>query len=220
MELAQLHTPLPLDAPGVIDRLRLLLPAAVLHPWAELAVGVVGPWRPADRWPGSTERLLWTVCFHTPGDAVYTDEALARHARTAAGRRHAPAHPAEALAADLGSALVLQHSDAGRSAWVSVWAERRLRWSLLLEDGKRVVRCDGHAVMIEAPPRVVPEVDRAGVLLAAWERLLLDPLVVTDDERLWLADTLGAIADEAAFDELISRGRWVDEPRVAVAGGR
>jgi hypothetical protein len=149
---------------------------------------------------------------------VYTDDALARHARTSAGRRHAPAHPAESLAAELGSALVLQHSDAGRSAWASVWADRRLRWSVLLEDGKRVVRCDGHAVVVESPPRIVPEGDRAGVLLAGWDRLLHEPLVVGDDERLWFADELGAIADEAAFDELISRGRWADEPRVAVAG--
>ena len=149
MELAQIHSHDPIDAGAIRRVLRELLPPNLLNPWGALGVATVGPWRPADVWPGAPELLLWTTAFELPGDALLNDEGLRRFGAGIIGRRGAPVHPAEHVVGRLGAGLVLLHSDAGRYAYSAVYRERHLRFSLMLIDGERSVRCDGQEVIVE-----------------------------------------------------------------------
>lgn len=212
MEIGQLHVMEPLDADRVEAGLRERLGGGLL-PYAALGVSIAGPWRPADVWPGAGERLCWTASFDIPGDALLTDEAASVLAAGSIARRHAPLHPAELIAPAFASALVLVHSDAARLAYVAVYRERHLRMSLMLHDSVRLVRCDGTAVVVQAPPRSFPERDRAGVLLAGLHSWLREPIFVDAEERMFLADQLAALA-EAPVEWLVRHGRWTDEPPV------
>jgi hypothetical protein len=110
----------------------------------------------------------------------------------------------ECVADRLPGALVLVHSDAGRSAYASIWRERHFRWSLRLDDGLTAVRSDGQVVMVESPPKQVPEGDRTGVLLAGLSRLIGENLQVTAADRFVVPDVLSALA---ADRELVGVGR-------------
>ena len=218
-DLIQLHTFEPQDRALLHRELRPRLERAWLHPWAALNVAIAGPWRPADVWPGSTERLVWTSTFSLPaGGWLSADGELSAAEGGTLARRQAPVTAAELLAPAFAAGLALWHSDAGHTAFASLWRDRRLRHSLRLETGKRAVRCDGERVIVEAPPRHLPEVDLTGVLLAAWARFLGEPLPVEGVERLLFVDALANLTAEQADEELIGRGEWCDEPQRAVAG--
>lgn len=216
MDLVQLHTLEPLSVAVLARELRARIDVRWLERWAVLSADIVGPWRPADVWPGGLERLVWSATFHYPDGGFFTSAGeVAASGVGTLGKRHAPVHPAEIVAGAFGGALVLWHSDPGRSAYASIWRERRLRWSLRLDAGERLVRCDGERVIVESPPRHLPEGDRAGVLLAGWERLLGERLDLEGGERLTLVDTLGSLTAEARPERLFAHGEWAGE-RAAV----
>lgn len=208
MELVQVHRMEPFDADGVRRALRGLVRGTDLHRRASLQVTVDGPWRPADRWPGSLERLVWTASFTSPSGAFFTDGAAEGRVLQALVRREAPLHPAELVLRAMGDGLVLHWSDAGRLAYVAVYRERQLRWSLLLEDRVRLVRCDGEVVTVDRPPRWVAEGDRVGVLLAGWASWLREPLGLPEDGRFTFPDEIGALAVDGETVELVRDGEW------------
>ena len=208
MELEQVHTMSPLADSALDAIVRAVLaglspddPRRPLHRKAALDARVTGPWRPADVWAGALERLVWTASFDTPTGAFFTadaEESLAASRMTAlVDRRGAPVLVAEVVAAHLGEGLVVYSSDAARAAYVSVWRERKLRWSLYLEHGVRTVRCDGDPVFVEAPPRDLPEGDRTGVVLAGLRNWLREPLDLDPTDALFVLDRLGELGDGA-----------------------
>ncbi|GDX80159.1 hypothetical protein LBMAG42_19700 [Deltaproteobacteria bacterium] len=208
MDLVQLHTLEPLSAARLSRELASRVDERWLQPWATLDVAVSGPWRPADVWPGRLERLVWTATFVYPEGGFFTPEGeLSAGALGTLARRQAPIHPAELVAGAFASALVVWHSDAGRSAYAAVWRERRLRWSLRLDESRGLVRCDGEKVISESPPRHLPEQDRTGVLLAGWQRLLGEPLPLEGHDRLLFVDTLAALTGDADPEQLYGRER-------------
>ncbi len=222
MELAQYHGFLPQTRDGVSEALRRALRPGWLHPRAELGITVSGAWRPADRWAGALERLVWSVGLDAGGSPLLSSAGEAALGAIGLARRQAPLHPVELLAQRAGEGLVLIHSDATRLAYVAVYRQRHLAWSLLLQDQVRLVRCDGEVVVVDAPPRFVPEGDRAGVLLAGWGRWLGEPPVIDDAERYVLADSLALLSGEAAPLGLVQGGEWMAQPgeqrRGAAAG--
>lgn len=218
-DLVQLHTFEPQRYGDLKRALRARVDDRWLHPWAALDVAIAGPWRPAEIWRGAPERLVWTSTFTLPEGGLFTaDGEQAAALIGTLGRRQAPVTPAELLAPAFAAGLAIWHSDAGQSVFVSLWRDRRLRHSLRLEPGVQVVRCDGERVVVEAPPRHLPEVDRAGVLLGAWSRFLGEPLPVEGMDRIVFADTLAELTREAPELELIGRGEWADEAQRAVGG--
>lgn len=219
MELAQVHSLMPLSVADVDRRLRAAIPGAAFHRRAALAVAVAGPWRPSEVFPGAVERLAHTARFDTPGGTPFTDEGAASVGRKTILRRHAPVHPGEIYLQSLGEGLFTWFSDAHRIAYVAVYRERHLRWSLLLEDRVRLVRCDGERVMIQAPPEEVPEGDRTGVLLAGLHQWLREPLEVDPVDRYQLVEILDALVPEPGT-ELVVDGGWDDVPPLRVAAAR
>jgi hypothetical protein len=217
MELAQVHTMMPLTTPGVLGTLRSVIPERALHPRARLGLSIAGPWRPADLFPGAIERLAWTASFEVPGGQLFTDEGAASLGRHGILRRHGPVHPAELFARAFGDAAVVLFSDATRLAYVAVYRERHLRWSLQLEDRVRIVRCDGHGVTVEEPPVNVPEGDRTGVLLAGLYQWLREPIEVDAVDRYLLVEMLGAIT--GAPEWVAGDGHWdgAEPEKIAVA---
>lgn len=197
----------PFDADGVRRALRGLVRASDLHRRASLRVTVDGPWRPADRWPGALERLVWTARFDSPSGAFFTDRAAEGPPLRALVRREAPLHPAELVLKAMGDGLVLHWSDAARLAYVAVYRQRQLRWSLLLEDRVRLLRCDGELVTVERPPRWVAEGDRVGVLLAGWAAWLREPLDLPGEARFTFPDELGALGADGEAVELVRDGQ-------------
>lgn len=197
MELAQLHSFERKTLAGVSADLRQVVRSGWLHPRASLGVVVNGPWRPADLWPGALERLVWSVGLDAGGGPLLSARGEAEMAKDGLERRQAPVHPVEALARRAGEGLVLLHSDAARLAYVAVYRERRLAWSLLLQDSVRLVRCDGQVVQVAEPPRFVAEGDRMGVLLAGLDQWLRDPIALAEGDRFVLAETLATLTYEA-----------------------
>ncbi len=210
MEFGQLHVLEPLSIDCLRAELRARLEGALL-PHAMLGVSMSEAWRPADLWAGAEERLCCSVGFEIPDDALLTEAGTANVARGSIARRLAPVHPAEAIACRFPCALVAIHSDAARFAYVAVYRERQLRMSLMLQDGVRLVRCDGDAVIVQEPPRFFPELDRAGVLLAGVQSFLRTPIPLEREERMFLADQLGGLTDSEPIQWLVRNGRWGDE---------
>lgn len=222
MEFAQFHSFEPRTVDSVVAELRGAIRPAHLHRRAALGVVVVGPWRPADLWSGGIERLVWTVGIESHGGPLLSEVGEAELGRGGVARRHAPVHPIEALALRAGEGLVVLHSDAAHLAYVAVYRQRRLSWSLMLQDRVRLVRCDGQVVQVAEPPRFVAEGDRAGVLLAGLHQWLREPITIDDTERLVLADTLGHITHDVEPVWVIRDGTWGDppaEPGAARASG-
>ncbi|MDP2315452.1 MAG: hypothetical protein Q8P41_21320 [Pseudomonadota bacterium] len=222
MEFAQFHSFEPRSVDSVTADLRRAVRAAHLRRRVDLGVVVAGPWRPADLWMGGIERLVWSVGLESRGGPILSDAGEAELGHAGLARRHAPIHPVEALAIRSGEGLVVVHSDAAHLAYVAVYRQRRLAWSLMLQDRVRLVRCDGQVVQVAEPPRFVPEGDRAGVLLAGLHQWLREPITVDDTERLTLADTLGQITGDLEPSWIVRDGSWADppgEPGVARASG-
>lgn len=221
MDLVQLHTFEPLTADRLVRELRARVDLRWLPRWAALDAAIHGPWRPAEHWPGALERLVWTASFSYPEGGFFTAEGEGAAAAIGTlGKRQAPVHPAEMVAGAFGAALVLWHSDPGRSAYAAIWRERRLRWSLRLDDRARSVRCDGERVIVEEPPRHLPEQDRAGVLLAGWERFLGERLHVEGAERLTFVDTLDALTASSPHEPLMARGAWAGDEALPLRQAR
>jgi hypothetical protein len=218
-DLVQLHTFEP-QSVGLLEReLRARVDPRWLERWAALDVALSGPWRPADRWPGAAERLVWTSTFRLPEGRLFSTDGEREAAGTnGIGRRQVPATAAELLAPAFGAALALWHSDAGQSVVASLWRDRRLRHSLRVDSGVRAVRCDGERVIVEAPPRHLPEIDRAGVLLAAWARFLGEPLPLDGADRFFFADALAELTAGVPDVSLVAPGAWYRELVRAVGG--
>ncbi len=197
MDLVQLHTFEPTSAEQVLSLLRARVNEAWFSPWARLSVAVSDVWRPADLWTGGIERQVWTVSV-TGDDGLTTDGLSALADVNTMGRRHAPLTLAEVVAPALGAALVVVHSDPGRSAYVAVYREGRLRFSLRLDDARLVARCDGERVIVETPPRLVAEQDRAGVVVEGLRRFLTELPPLEGADRLCLVDHLAELADAPA----------------------
>ncbi len=209
MEFGQLHVQEPLDVEGVIGGLRGLLLPEYIHKRAEMKVGIVGPWRPADLWPGSLERVVWTVGFALRRDHLFSTKGEQRFGGGSIERRLAPLHPAELLVRSLGNGLVTLFSDGSGLCYVMSWRERHLRFSLMLQDRLRVVRCDGVEVEREEPPKKLPEGDRTGMLRIGLERWLTEPLRIPDGEQIFLPDILGGLTDSVEWHTLIQDGEWI-----------
>ncbi len=215
MDLVQLHALEPLGAPALVAELRRRVDERWLARWGRVVVSVTGPWRPADLWAGGIERLVWTASFSgDPGLSTEGRDAL--EAANSVSRRNGVASFAELLAPSLAGALVLTHSDAARSAYVASYRERRFRWSLRLDDGRLLSRCDGERVMVDAPPRFVAEVDRTGVLLAGFARFFGEALPVEGADRLVFVDTLASLAPES--EATLRRDSAVEDLRRAATG--
>ncbi len=222
MEFAQFHSFEPRTTESVTTELRRTLVPGHLHRRADLGVVVVGPWRPADRWAGGIERLVWSVGLESRGGPILSEAGEAALGRSGLARRHAPIHPVEMLAMHAGDGLVIVHSDANHLAYVAVYRQRRLSWSLMLQDRVKLVRCDGQVVQVAEPPRFVPEGDRAGVLLAGLHQWLREPIDLDDTDRLTLADTLGQLTGDVEPTWIVRDGGWPDaagEPGAARASG-
>ncbi len=219
MELASVHSMLPMSVADVDARLRAVIPPAAFQPRAVLAISAAGPWRPADLFPGAIERLAWTVRFDTPNGAIFTDEGAASLGRKGILRRQAPVHPGELYLRALGEGVFTLISDVAQLAYVAVYRDRQLRWSLLLEDRVRLVRCDGDTVRVQAPPEDVPEVDRTGVLLAGLYQWLREPLDVRGADRYVFGELLDAITPDPGV-EVVLDGGWPDAAPLRVAAAR
>ncbi len=210
---------MPLSVEDADRRLRGAIPAAALHPRASLAVSATGPWRPADLFPGAIERLAWSLRFDTPDGSVFTEEGAASLGRHGVLRRHAPVHPGEIYLRSLGEGVFLLLSDAAQLAYVAVYRDRQLRWSLMLEDRVRAVRCDGDTVRITAPPADLPEVDRTGVLLAGLYQWLREPIDVPGASRYIFGELLDALTPDPGI-ELVVGGGWPDAAPLRIAAAQ
>ena len=196
LALGQLHSFEPLDAETLAAHLADRLDARWLDRRAVLEVSISVPWRPCDLWEGGLVRPVWTATFS--GDLPFWapgGEAEVGHLATLA-KRQAPVSLAELCAEIPGSALVVVYSDATRSAYAAVWRERQLRWSLRLDDGVLAARCDGDRVIVESPPRPLPEIDRVGVLVAGLSRFFTEMPALEGVDRLLLPDVLLALDAE------------------------
>lgn len=220
MELAQYHSFERQSVDGVARVLRNLLRPEHLHRRADLGVTVQGPWRPADVWPGALERLVWSVEISSGRGPVLSAAGESALGRLGPAKRSAPLHPVEALAIAAGEGLVVVHSDAARLAYVAVYRQRHLAWSLSLEDGVRAIRCDGQVVLVSEPVRWLPEEDRVGVLAAGLGQWLREPLVLEGADRLQLPDVLASLTSGEEPVWLVRDGHWAAEqaPRRASAG--
>lgn len=219
-ELAQVLSLVPLDLGSVVPALGDALPPGSCLPWGRLRLGVSEPWRPSDRWPGAPEVVATTLAVADPGDPPWTDDAAAILAeRLGIARRRAPLTAAEVIAHALGDALVLVHSDATPEAYVALYRERRLRFSLHRREPRWLARCDGQVVIVDDDAPTFAEGDRAGVLLAGLGRWLGTPLALSPEARLFLPDALAELGPPV--QEIVSGGEFVDAlPRQARCAAR
>lgn len=219
MELVHLHAMEPFGLPGIRDALEEVLPPGALHHRGRVEVEIAEDWSPAQVWPGGLERRCWSVAFRVVRGGWLTDVAEKRLSREGFGER-APVNPAEVVARKLGGGLVVVFSDAGRLAYTAVYRERKLSWSLLLQDGERLVRAVG-ARDVQAhqpPPRVFAEGDRLGVLAAGLRQWLREPLDLEEgDARLLLPETLQVVFADRPRHLLCEDGVLLSPPALAAA---
>lgn len=216
MFFGHLHSREPLQRTQVIDALKGMIQPGFIHKRGNLRVGLVGPWRPADLWPGAMETAVWSVLFEIERDTLFSKAGEEKLRRGSIERRMAPLHPAELLVRALGNGLVTLFSDSGL-AYVLVWRERHLRCSIMLENHIdlsagylcRVIRCDGVQVVVETEPKELPEEDRVGVLLEGFFRWMGERVPVDADTRIFVPDQLGGLAEQARWEQLIQDGEWV-----------
>jgi hypothetical protein len=216
MELVQVHSDAPLGAEAIREALWALTRDGGLHRRAAIDLVLSGPWRPSERWDRAPEQLAWSASFTLPRGAWLDD---ATEAAAAASRgftaRGAPFTPAEVVAQALGHGWVVVFSDAARLAYSALYRDRRLHGSLLLHDEVALVRSDGFAATRTAPPpRVIPEVDRLGVLERGLERWLRADLFLDREAVFLLPETLGELAHGPA-ERVVGEGPTQDLLRLA-----
>ncbi len=192
-ELAQIHTRDEIDFDRICELTQLA--SVDLDKRAWLRAGVAS-WRPCEVWANAPEAVCWTASFETPAGRLFRPAVLDELRGRVLTGSPLPLHPAEQVARGLGAGLVVVFSDGGKLAYAAVYREYRLRWSLLLHDGVRMVRSDGTGLTVQEPPRRIPEGDRLGVLLAGLRQWLREPLELTSQELLTLPDTLDALVTE------------------------
>ena len=151
------------------------------------------------------------MSFETEGAPLLSGRGEEALTQKRSDRRPSPVHPAEELVARAGQGLFLLHSDAARLAYVAVYRERRLAWSLLLQDDARLVRCDGQVVRISEPPRFVPEGDRMGVLHAGLEQWLRAPVPLDEEARYLLAEELSSWSSGTEAFWIVRNGLFVED---------
>ncbi len=217
MELVHYHGMEPLDRDVIGAALRARVPAGNLHHRGVLEVALASSWSPSDTWPEAIVRRCWSASFTEPRRGWLTDAGEARLARQGFAARQAPVTPAEVLAQQLGGGMVLVFSDAARLCYVAVYRDRRFAWSLMLQDGARLVRAYGDEVSVfEPPPRLFPEGDRLGVLAAGLQQWLREPVGADEgDARLLLPEALAGCFDEQATHRLCEGGVWSDAAPLA-----
>ncbi len=216
MELVQIHTDAPLDVDVVREALWALTLGGGLHRRAAIDVVLSGPWRPSERWESAPERLAWSASFTLPRGAWLDDASEAAVAEVRGfARREAPFTPAEIVAQSVGHGWVVVFSDAARLAYSALYRERRLCGSVQLHDEVALVRCDGFATTRQAPPpRLIPEVDRLGVLERGLERWLRADLFLDRESVLLLPETLGELA-HGPSERVVGEGPTQDVLRLA-----
>lgn len=192
-ELAQIHSLEVLDFRALDRHVRLDEQDLDRRAWLRAGVAM---WRPCDVWEHAPEVVCWTMGFETPAGRLFRPAVLDELRGRVLTGTPLPLHPAEQLARGLGGGLVVVYSDYGKLAYCAMYREHRLRWSLLLHDGVRMVRSDGAGLTVHEPPRPLPEGDRLGVLLAGFRQWLREPLELASDERLTLPDTLDMLVPE------------------------
>ena len=216
MELVQIHADAPLRVEAVREALWALSLEGGLHRRAAVDVVLSGPWRPSERWENAPESVAWSASFTLPRGAWLDDATEAAVAASHGfARREAPLTPAEIVAQAIGHGWVVVFSDASRWAYSALYRERRLCGSVLLHDDTVVVRCDGFATTRQSPPpRVIPEVDRLGVLERGLERWLRADLFLDREAVLLLPETLGEMAHGPAV-RVVGEGPTQDVLRLA-----
>ncbi len=216
MELVQIHADAPLSVDAVREALWALSLHGGLHRRAAVDVVLSGPWRPCERWENAPERLSWSASFTLPRGA-WLDDATEAAVAAAHGfaRREAPLTPAEIVAQAIGHGWVFVFSDAARLVYSALYRERRLCSSVLLHDDTALFRCDGFATTRHAPPpRLIPEVDRLGILVSGLERWLRADLFLEHEPVLVLPETLGELALGPA-ERVVGDGPTQDVLRLA-----
>jgi hypothetical protein len=218
MELVQVHCMEPFGLDEVRAALVDAVPVGGLHHRGRMEVELAADWSPAQVWPGAIERRCWSASFRMLRGDWITAAAEGRLARARFGER-APVNPAELVARRVGGGLVVVFSDAARLCYVGVYRERRMRWSLLLQDGVRLVRALGEDVQVHAPPpRHLPEGDRLGVLDAGLRQWLREPIGAEDaHDRLLLPETLEARFLDVPRHLVCEDGAWTPGPPLASA---
>jgi hypothetical protein len=192
-ELAQIHTLEELDFAALKKHVRLDEQDLDRRAW--LRAGFTR-WRPCDIWDGAPVTLCWTMSFETPAGRLFRPAVLDQLRGRVLTGSPLPLHPAEQLARGLGGGLVTVFSDGGKIAYCAMYREHRLRWSLYLQDGVRLVRCDGAGLTVQEPPGPIPEGDRLGVLLAGFRQWLREPLDLGSEDRLTMPDTLDSLVTQ------------------------
>lgn len=193
MDLGQLFSFEPLDADSLAARIADRVHPSWLDRTAFMRIRVSEPWRPCDVWEGGLLRPVWTASFSAEVPFWAPRGEAAASQLCTLSKRQAPVSLAELCADSVGAALVVVYADATRSAYASVWRDRRFRWSLRLDDGAILARCDGERVIVESPPRHVHEVDRVGVLMAGLQRFFTEMPALEAEHRLLLPDVLRAL---------------------------
>jgi len=169
-----------------------------LHP--RVALQLSPPWMLAeilrDGPPVPTLRTLALVTGDRRG-RILTDDGYDAGVRDRDSSLHRGAvfYPgdlvAPLLSKRLGGVLALAHSDAPPDAYAARFIRGRCVGSIYLRDRERLVRFDGVGLRSIDEPGVIPEGDRAGVLLGGLSRFTGEPLRADHDEQVTLADVLG-----------------------------
>ena len=169
-----------------------------MHPAAALQISP--PWTPAELLregpPVPTLRTVALVSRDRRG-RILTDAGFeaAQEDRDSSTRRGAVFYPgdlvAPRLSRRLGGVLALAHSDAPADAYSARFISGRCVGSIYLRDRERLARFDGSGLRTIDEPGLIPEGDRAGVLLGGMSRFLGETLSADHEERVTLADVLG-----------------------------
>lgn len=200
MELGQLFSFEPLDADSLAARIADRIDPTWLDRTAFMRISVSEQWRPCDVWEGGLLRPIWTATFSADVPFWSPGGELAASQLCTLSKRQAPVNLAELCADMVGAALVVVYADATRSAYASVWRDRRFRWSLRLDDAVLLARCDGDRVIVEAPPRHIHETDRVGVVMAGLQRFLTEMPALEGVDRLLLPDVLRSLGESGETD--------------------
>jgi len=169
-----------------------------MHPGA--AIRISPPWTPAELLrSGPPLPVLRTIALVSRDrrGRILTDAGFEAGLsdRDSSTHRGAVFYPgdlvAPLLSRRLGGVLALAHSDAPADAYIARFISGRCVGSVYFRDREHIARFDGAGLREIDEPTMIPEGDRAGVLLAGLSRFLGEPLLADHEEQVTLADTIG-----------------------------